>query len=176
MKFLSFDLELNQAKTGAKIIEVGACIGDTVTCEILETYNCIVDPFEKLEQKIINLTGITQTEVEQGHSISQAYLGMKNMASKHGCMRMPLVWGTGDGNAIRSELPKEIKWIFGRRELDVKAVYQAYQVANDGEIQAGLNNAMENLGLNFQGKIHRATNDAVNTFFIFCELLQRFGT
>lgn len=175
MRFLSFDLELNQASTGAKIIEIGACIGDTDTKEILATYSCLVNPNEKLEECIVQLTGITQGDVDGGSTIAKAYLGMEAMASKYDCLRMPLVWGIGDGHALRAELPKEITWNFGRRELDVKAVFQAFQVARSSKINLGLKNSMKKLGLDFQGKTHRAQDDALNTFLIFCELLNRWG-
>lgn len=174
MKFLSFDLELNQASTGAKIIEIGACIGETVHKEILATYSCLVNPNEALEPQIIALTGITQEEVNQGKTIEEAYLGMEQFAHNYGCVRIPLVWGCGDGHALRTELPKNIKWNFSRRELDVKALYQSYQVAVGGKLEAGLSKAMQKIGLSFQGKQHRAKDDAINTFLIFCELLQRF--
>ena len=39
MKILSFDLELNQDPSGAKIIEIGACIGETSTSEVLEVFS-----------------------------------------------------------------------------------------------------------------------------------------
>jgi len=174
MKFLSFDLELNQASTGAKIIEVGACVGETNNGKILSTYSCLVNPYEILEPKIIALTGITQAEVDIGKSIVEAYLGMEELARCYNCLHMPLVWGCGDGYALRLELPKDIKWYFSRRELDVKAVYQSYQIANGGKIEAGLNKAMDKINLIFQGKIHRAKDDAINTFLIFCELLKKF--
>jgi inhibitor of KinA sporulation pathway (predicted exonuclease) len=174
MKFLSFDLELNQASTGAKIIEVGACIGETDRREVLTTYSCLVNPHEILEPTIIALTGITQEEVYTGKTIEEAYLGMEKLANYYDCLRMPLVWGCGDGYALRAELSKDTKWNFSRRELDVKAIFQAYQVAIGGKLEAGLSKAMRKVGLTFQGKKHRAKDDAVNTFLIFCELLQKF--
>ena len=174
MNFLSFDLELNQDPTGAKIIEIGACIGDTKTREIIAQYSAFVDPHEILQEHIIKLTGITQSDVDNAGTLLEAYVGMCKMAELHECARMPVVWGCGDGHALRQELPKDTKWLFGRRELDVKALYQSYQVAVEGKLQAGLAKAMTKLGLQFAGKKHRAVDDAINTFLIFCELIGRF--
>jgi sporulation inhibitor KapD len=174
MKILALDLELNQDPNGAKIIEVGACCGDTTTGEVLEKYSAFVNPNETLQDFIITLTGITQADVDSAGTILEAYQGMELMAGKYDCQRMPLVWGMGDGHALRRELPKECPWNFGRRELDVKAVFQAYQMAKGEKIQAGLAKAMTKLGLNFIGKKHRAVDDAVNTFLIYCNLLKRF--
>jgi len=38
MNILSFDLELNQASSGAKIIEIGACVGNLKNREIIDSY------------------------------------------------------------------------------------------------------------------------------------------
>ncbi len=174
MKILSFDLELNQDPSGAKIIEVGACIGDLATFQIVERYSAFVNPHQKLVDAIITLTSITQQQVDAGTSITEAYQGMEAMAKRHDCLTLPLVWGGGDGQAIRQELPEDVKWSFGRRELDVKAVFQAYQMAKGEKVQAGLAKALTRLGLAFQGRKHRADDDAINTFWIYCELLKRF--
>jgi inhibitor of KinA sporulation pathway (predicted exonuclease) len=176
MKILSLDLELNQAVSGAKIIEIGACIGDLATGEIVEKYSKFVNPEELLVDFIIKLTSITQEEVDQAGTLVDAYLGMEDMARRHECMHLPLVWGIGDGAAIRKELPLGVKWNFGRRELDVKAVFQSYQMASGGKVQAGLAKAMTHLDVNFIGRKHRADDDAVNTFIIFRELIKRFKT
>jgi inhibitor of KinA sporulation pathway (predicted exonuclease) len=174
MKILALDLELNQDPSGAKIIEIGACVGETTTREILEDYSAFVNPHQTLLDEIIKLTSITQADVDAAGNIEEAYLGMVRMAKKHDCARMPIVWGMGDCHAIRKELPKEVSWEFGRRELDVKALFQAYQIAHNGKVQAGLAKALTRLGLNFSGKKHRAIDDAKNTFIIFCELINKF--
>lgn len=175
MKILSFDLELNQDPQGAKIIEVGACVGDVNTGEIVDQYFAFVNPQEQLTEFIIKLTSITQEQVDTAGTIDAAYLGMEAMAKKHDCCSMPIVWGGGDGHALRKELSSNIKWSFGRRELDVKAVFQAYQMAHDAKIQAGLAKALTRLGLNFKGRKHRAIDDAINTFHIYVTLLKKFS-
>lgn len=174
MKILSLDLELNQAPSGAKIIELGACIGDLQTGTVIERYSAFVNPHEPLEEMIIKLTTITQAQVDAAGTIEEAYLGMVAMAKQHDCLRMPLVWGAGDTDAIKKELPPACTWKFGRRELDAKTIFQAYQLALEGKVQSGLSKAMSRLGLQFAGTKHRAIDDAINTFLIFCELLKRF--
>lgn len=174
MKILSFDLELNQAKSGPKIIEIGSCVGDTQTKEIIDEFQAIINPNEILERKIIELTGISQEMVDNGISLINAYTNMINMAEKHGCQKMPLTWGCGDLPALKSELPENAKRYFGHRELDAKTVYQSYQIAKEGKVQSGLSKSMKKLGLNFIGTQHRALDDAKNTFFIYMELIDKF--
>ncbi len=174
VKILSFDLELNQAISGAKIIEIGACVGNPETREIIEEYTAIVNPHEQLEEKIIALTGITQDMVDNGVTLLDAYEGMIKMAIRHDCLRMPLTWGCGDLPDLKTELPSRATRFFGRRELDAKTLYQSYQIAKNDKIQSGLAKSMTKLGLNFKGTKHRATDDAKNTFVIFCALLDNF--
>lgn len=174
MKILALDLELNQDPTGSKIIEIGACIGEIQTGDILETYSAFVNPEQPLQEFIIQLTGISQEAVNNAGSLESAYLGMVELAKRHSCLTMPLVWGIGDGEAIRKELPKDCQWQFGRRELDVKAVFQAYQMSKGEKVQAGLAKALTRLNLTFKGKKHRAIDDAINTFVIYHELLKHF--
>lgn len=174
MNILALDLELNQNPAGAKIIEIGACCGNTETGEVLEKYSAFVNPNETLEDFIIKLTSITQAQVDAAGTILDAYQGMVNMAKQYDCLHMPLVWGMGDGHALRRELPETCQWNFGRRELDVKAIFQAYQMAKGEKIQAGLAKAMTKLGLQFNGTKHRAVDDAVNTFRIYINLIRRF--
>lgn len=174
MKILSFDLELNQDPKGAKIIEIGACVGDVNTGEVLESYFAFVNPHELLLDHIIKLTSITQAQVDSAGSIEAAYHGMEALAKKYDCCRMPIVWGAGDGHALRQELPSQVSWSFGRRELDVKAVFQAYQMAQGAKVQAGLAKAMTHLDLAFKGRKHRAVDDAINTFSIYYALLKKF--
>lgn len=174
MKILSLDLELNQATSGAKIIEIGACVGDLNTSSIIERYTAFVNPHEQLLDTIIQLTSITQEQVDNAGTIEDAYAGMVAMAKRHACLRMPIVWGMGDGPAIRRELPSTCKWKFGRRELDVKALFQSYQMAKGNKVHAELSTAMTHLGLSFTGRQHRADDDAINTFIIFSELIKKF--
>lgn len=175
MKILSLDLELNQdPSSGPKIIEIGACVGNISTGEIVESYSAFVNPKQKLLNHIIKLTSITQEQVDTGHTLEEAYLGMEELARKHDCLTMPIVWGAGDGHALRQELSTHIEWAFGKRELDVKAVFQAYQMAFAQKVQAGLAKAMTRLELAFKGKKHRAVDDAMNTFIIYCALLKKF--
>ena len=175
MKILSLDLELNQdPSSGPKIIEIGACVGDIFTGEVIESYSAFVNPQQKLLSIIVKLTSITQEQVDAGGTLAEAYLGMEALARKHDCLSIPIVWGAGDGYALRQELPAHIEWAFGKRELDVKAVFQAYQMAFNQKVQAGLAKAMTRLGLVFKGKKHRAVDDAINTFIIYCALLKKF--
>jgi inhibitor of KinA sporulation pathway (predicted exonuclease) len=188
MKILSFDLECNQP--GAKIIELGWCIGDTNTRELIDIQSIIVNPKERLLPKIVEMTGITQKDVDNGvSSVAEAYLKMEEAAKKYGCLTTPIQWGAGDGFELRYQMlgshnyiadritnnqDSTLMWNFGGREIDVKAVYQSYQIAIGSKFKGGLMVATKALGLNFLGIPHRAKADATNTFLVYCELLARY--
>jgi DNA polymerase-3 subunit alpha (Gram-positive type) len=175
-QILSFDLELNQdPTTGPKIIEIGACIGNVHTGKIEESYTQFVNPEQPLQESIIKLTSITQADVDNGVSLDDAYVGMVRLAKKYSCVTLPIVWGGGDGIALRKEL-KNTKWHFGRRELDVKSLFQAHQLAKGETIRCGLDDSLQKLNMQFAGTIHRAIDDAINTFHIFYKLISFFRT
>ncbi len=174
MNILSFDLELNQDPSGPKIIEIGACVGSLDTGTVLESYSAFVNPHQPITEFITQLTSITQADVDNAGSVEEAYQGMITLAKRYDCLTLPIVWGGGDGRAIRAELPPGVEWLLGRRELDVESVFQAYQMAKGEKVQAGLSKAMTRLDLQFKGKKHRADQDAINTFVIYWTLLKHF--
>jgi inhibitor of KinA sporulation pathway (predicted exonuclease) len=172
----SLDLELN--KSGNKttsIIQIGAIVGNLSTGEILERVNLIVNPQEPLDPFIIKLTGITQEQVDSGIPLKEAYSILSNVHTKHGSLRNCVTWGGGDNQELRSQLGlNEQNFIFGRRWIDVKTIYQSYRMSQDMKIQAGLKKACHNMGLLFKGPAHDALQDAENTFNLYIHLLKKF--
>lgn len=183
MKVLCFDLELNQPSN--KIIQIGWCVGETNNGNIYVRKDMHVNPHEELSDFIKKLTGITQEQVELGYPLDHVYRVMCQDHKAMGCFVNPAVWGTGDSYTLRKQLQDEsrlytqieyddAKWPLGRRTIDVKTLYQAYRTANNQGLSSGLAKSMRNLGLQFEGKKHSAQADAVNTFRVYCKLLDYF--
>jgi inhibitor of KinA sporulation pathway (predicted exonuclease) len=175
MNFISLDLEMN--KPSNKIIMLGACVGCLETGEILETLRCYIKIDEPIDPFINTLTNISDHQIQTlGVSLLEAYGLLKNLYTKHSCHKSPIQWGEGDSRKLKEDLIKEgmnpSDWIFGWRVFDVKTVYQAYCMANQMKLQAGLAKAMTKIGLNFVGTKHDGMDDAVNTFRTFIELLK----
>ena len=101
MKITSLDLELNQPS--GKIIQIGACVGDTKTGEVIKTYCCDIRIDEILEPRIIKLTGITQERVDAGKDIFQSYLELASMHKEHQCFINPITWGGGDSIYLKQQ-------------------------------------------------------------------------
>ncbi len=171
MKLLSLDLEMNQPS--GTIIQVGVAVGDIYTGEVVDWMSTYIKCNEQLNPEIIQLTGVTQENVNNGVSLLDAYSEVKRMHDKYNCFRNALTWGGGDTQELWKQLGQPKDWCLGRRWLDTKTVFQAYCTANDIKAQSGLAKSMTKLGLRFQGRKHDAKDDAVNTFRIYRELVLR---
>ena len=115
----SIDLEMNPGKY--EIIQVGACVGNLYTGEILAKESCIVkiktplhdydEPAKRLCD-ITKLTGIKQEMVDNGMSLYEAYEivrkihdGVYTLNGKQvRPFRNPLTWGGGDSLELLNEL------------------------------------------------------------------------
>jgi inhibitor of KinA sporulation pathway (predicted exonuclease) len=184
MKFLSLDLEM--LPPSMKIIQVGACIGDLATGEIVETLRAYVKIDEPLSEFITSLTGITDARLhEEGTSLLDAYNKLLEMANRYKD-RFPAIlqWGSGDAYTLKKQLLErpiltdgnaELVWPFGRGgELDAKKLFQTYQISRGASYRSGLSKSMNRLGLQFKGRKHDGLDDAINTFTIFHHLVGKF--
>jgi inhibitor of KinA sporulation pathway (predicted exonuclease) len=188
MKFLSIDLEQNQPS--GKIIQIGACVGDTMTGEVIETLSAFVKIDEPIHRgpsvDIQKLTGISdELLAEQGTSLIDAYRKLLALENKYPD-RMPAVvqWGGGDTWELKKQLTtaydqiiigKTFEWPFGGAYFDVKKLYQAHRIAHGKSYASGLGKSMGRMGLQFKGQAHDALTDAINTFHLFNYLLKQFN-
>jgi inhibitor of KinA sporulation pathway (predicted exonuclease) len=173
-KFISLDLEMNQ--NSGKIIQIGAVVGDLISGEIFEEIRLYVNPGEPLNPFIVNLTGITEEDIlEKGSTLEEAYTKLSALRDRHNCYRNAIVWGGGDSEALRQQLNlNHDNFLFGRRWLDIKTIFQMYSMSQGLKLQAGLAKAMVRMGLQFKGKKHDALDDARNTFILGSFLLKKF--
>lgn len=171
INLLSLDLEMNQPS--GKIIQVGYCIGNLNTGEILKKVSLFRNPNEELSPFIKSLTGITQDEVDSGECLLDIYSQIKDDHKAFNCFRNCLTWGGGDSDYLRKELGlmNTDVFVFGRRWLDVKTLFVSRCFAKDERHQSGLGKALTRVGLKFEGRKHNAMDDAVNTFRMYRYLL-----
>ena len=175
---VALDLEFNQPS--GKIIQIGAVLGNSLTGEIVDEFSCMVNPLETLSPAIIELTGISQDQVDSGVSLTTGYNLLQQWltpSKKHRVMN-PLTWGGGDSIALLKELNDptlEETFIFGRRWLDTKTLYTAWAIQNRKDFIGGLEKSTRRVGLNFEGRPHNALTDARNTFHMWMRLSQKFN-
>lgn len=171
--FTVLDLELNQPSN--KIIQIGAIVGDVYTGQVLEQFCADINPEETLNPVIIQLTGITQEQVDQGCTLLAGYQALVGLHRAHNSFMNPIVWGGGDTVLLGQQLAalgKPYEWVFGRRWIDAKTLYIAKRIQDRDPLQGGLKKACHRLGLKFEGPAHNALQDSVNTFKIFRKLLE----
>lgn len=170
---VSLDLELNkQGNHTTSIIQIGLCIFNINTRVLIDNACLYVNSRETLNPFIVNLTGITQTQHDNGISLLDAYSQVKSICNRYGALRM-VTWGSGDHETLKKQLNIEHpEWIFGRGYWDTKKLYQSYRLANQLSIQSGLSKSMAKMGLQFKGRKHNAKDDAINTALMFMRMLE----
>lgn len=173
--FMAFDLECNQPSKS--IIQVGIVVGNLKSGEILDKEQWNINVDEEISDYITNLTGITQTDVDNGEFIGTVYDNICHIRDYYQCFRNPIVWGGQDCSHFRQEMniKDEEPFVFGFREIDAKTLYVSWRFKTGTTYQAGLGKALVKMGLEFQGKKHTAMDDAYNTFIIYRKLLEKFG-
>lgn len=171
--FTSLDLEMNQPSE--KIIQIGACIGNITTGAILDKISIFVDPGEPIAPFITELTKIRDEDVRNAGTLEEAYRKLQKMHENYGAFVNPITWGGGDSKELLQQMQKENPhfegWCFGRRWIDTKTLFVSWRFANGQPIQGGLARSMTKVGLAFQGQKHNATDDAINTFRMYCSML-----
>lgn len=174
--YVALDLEMNQPS--GRIIQVGAVVGDMQTGSCVTRFECLVNPGESLEPRIAQLCGIHADALARAGTIAQAYDLLSAWLLPYAQTRQlnALTWGGGDTSTLRSELGlDDERWLFGRRWIDVKTVFIAWQNARGLTGVGGLARSMGRMGLAFQGRKHYATDDAWNTFRMYFKLLHEFS-
>lgn len=170
----SIDIEFNQPSE--KIISVGGVIGELPSGQILEEFEYFIKIDEPISDFIVKLTDITNEITDQGITLQEAYQNLRDLRAKYNFVRNPLTWGGGDSLAIKNALGiSDREFLFGRRWIDVKTIYQTWRLSQGLKVQAGLAKAMAKSGLQFQGTKHHAKDDARNTFLFYKFLLTKFN-
>lgn len=191
MKRLTIDLELNTDGTSPteEIIQLGYTIFDTETGE-MKTGGDYVTISKPLYPFIIQLTGIKQRDIDnQGVTLQQAYTNMVQFCRDNDLTFWQIVqWGSGDDKELKEQLGTDCEWNFGRSDCNLKAMYQAYAIANGKKRSGGLKTVLKACRLNFdpfievvsvdgatrQRGAHDARADAQNTAKLYLWLNKRF--
>jgi hypothetical protein len=191
---MAIDLEMNQPS--CKIIELGYCVGNYETGEILEQGTTLIDPGEPLKRADPNIkfdldipelcniwraadgeTNIKRRRIIPiGASLVDAHRQVVSVHEKHNCLANLVTWGGGDTETYNQQAriafgnkQEFYHWPFGRRYIDVKTLALEILRAQGQRPAGGLSKTMLKFGLAFQGRKHQAVDDAVNTFLLFAE-------
>jgi inhibitor of KinA sporulation pathway (predicted exonuclease) len=178
--YISLDLELNNSPDGStpnpKIIEIGVAIGswDSYSEQTIISKNWLIDPKEPIYPFITQLTGITDQEIAQKAVSPQTVANeLAQLIKTHNAFVNPVVWGVGDSQKLKSFFKDHnIHFpFFGRRDIDIKTWYVMHMITKSRKPNGGLKSALSEYKMTFNGKQHRAADDAKNTLQLFFKIL-----
>jgi inhibitor of KinA sporulation pathway (predicted exonuclease) len=200
MNRIALDLEYYATEEKAdptRIIQVGYCIFNVITGEVVYTGGDYVQIDIPLSNFITILTGITQKDVD--HKGVDIITAVDNMIAK--CeeynvgFHQFVTWGSGDGADLRNAYLKakglqdnpphqlfDTGWKFGTAELNTKVVYQAMQIQKGNKYRGGLKKSLMSVGVPWdlfvesdtkrQRSAHDARCDALNTANMYMYLFK----
>ncbi|MFF4974695.1 exonuclease domain-containing protein [Streptomyces sp. NPDC001083] len=161
-----------QPPSGAvsEIIEIGLTVVDLRAGERVGRHRLVVRPARSVVSDFCTeLTGLTQTEVDQGVSFAQA---CRTLAAEHGAGTRPWAsWGDYDRKQfVRQCRATGAGYPFGARHTNVKAVFTE---AHGLRRRPGMAEALRVVGLPLEGRHHRGDDDAWNIAALVLDLVGR---
>ncbi|WP_144537227.1 3'-5' exonuclease [Bacillus thuringiensis] len=177
MKYLLIiDLESTCFKQGAEprnffseIIEIGAVVLNTETFEIVEEYQTFVNPvlFPILSQYCLELTTISQDEVNHGKSIKDAMNEIASLYNKYDCVFAS--WGFYDKKQFKQVCKRfGVDYPFGDLHISLKHQHGTWTKQRP----MGMERALKLHRLPLEGIHHRGIDDARNISKIASHMIQ----
>jgi inhibitor of KinA sporulation pathway (predicted exonuclease) len=150
-----------------EIIEIGICILNSSTYEIVVSDSIIVNPFSEVSQFCTDLTTLTQADVNKGISLKDACeILQAQYLSKE---RSWASYGGYDKKQFEIECQnKGIDYPFSQEHINVKQLF-----ANTFNLrrQIGMASVLKKLDFPLEGTHHRGIDDAWNIAKILAVLL-----
>ncbi|MFG2478603.1 exonuclease domain-containing protein [Streptomyces fagopyri] len=154
----------------SEIIEIGLTVVDLRVGERVGRHRLLVRPARSVVSAFCtDLTGLTQDEVEQGVSFTDA---CRTLARDHRAgMRAWASWGDYDRNQfVRQCRATGAVYPFGARHANVKTLFtEAHRLRG----RPGMAEALRVVGLPLEGRHHRGDDDAWNIAGLVLDLAGR---
>ncbi|MFF4243653.1 exonuclease domain-containing protein [Streptomyces sp. NPDC001822] len=154
----------------SEIIEIGLTVVDLATAERLTRHQILVRPARStVSQFCTELTGLTQSEVDEGVSFAAA---CRLLAAGHHAGSRPWAsWGDYDRNQFTRQCQATgTPYPFGRHHTNAKAAFtEAYGLRK----RPGMARALEIAGRRLEGRHHRGADDAWNIAALVLHLSER---
>lgn len=164
--FIVFDIERNfrpyKSEDPSEIVDIGAVKIEASTMKVIGEFSELVKPGARLTRHTTKLTGITKKDLIAVEKFPQIIEKFVQFIGENSIF---VTWGKEDYRFLSHdctlhsvECPRMDK----ERRIDLqKFVFQAYEELF--EHTPSLQSAVEQLGLTWEGKQHRALADAENT-------------
>jgi len=159
-----------QGDQPSEVIEIGLCVLDTKTLDISRKTSYIIRPkYSKISEFCTELTGHTWDSVKTGMPFGDA---CNKVAKKFGTKnRVWASWGDYDRIHVQEECEaKGAKYPFGISHINLAAMFNIFMGLTSGGVS--VENALKKLGMEFDGRQHRADDDAYNTARVFRALIE----
>jgi inhibitor of KinA sporulation pathway (predicted exonuclease) len=158
-----------------EIIEIGACMVDSTTYEIVDEISIFVRPVRNpiLTPFCKKLTSITQEQVDLGVIYETAINVFKSWLSKYEDYVF-CSWGAYDKRQIKTDCEFHgVKYPFDSEDhINLKQEFSNHFGIKKG---FGMAKALDRLGMVFQGTPHRGIDDTKNTAYIIKKVLTEFA-
>jgi len=166
-----FDLELTCWERGEygdrvpEVIEIGAVKLDILSGQIVSTFSTLVKPRMNpvLSEYCTNLTGIKQTDLKGVGQFPEAYAQFMNWVGTHH-KHVLVAWGRDWDDLTRDCKLHEIPIRHTHETMNANTLF------NLKYPRVGLDKALNLLGQTFEGRRHRALDDAQATANVLLEV------
>lgn len=154
-----------------EVIEIGLCVVNVAGKSIIHRQNIIVRPANSdISGFCTEITGLTNEVVNSADAVpfKLAHKMVRDMSEQHQASIMAS-WGPNDRGYMKSDCEFHgMDYPFPDEGMNVqKAFRKAMKMKHDMSV----NKAIELLGLQFEGKQHRAGDDAYNTAVILSHII-----
>lgn len=173
-RILVFDLELScwlgKPPEGMRsdIIEIGFCILDMSTTGITDRNSLIIKPANSnISDFCAGLTGISQKMVDRdGIPLKEACDILRGYAER---TNLSAAWGKVDSKALKKDcLHYEVEYPLKSKHSNAQHTFKTKLGRKD---ETSVKKALVHLGRKFDGRQHRAVDDAYNTALILSDIL-----
>lgn len=162
MRFVVTDLEFNQPSRS--IIQIGAVVLDLQTGEIEPLFDEIVDPDEKIDPFIDDLTGISDADCQEAEPLEQVLSRFWHEVCHSHTGKKMAAWG--DDVEILVDVSDDFRENTPKVDaFDFKQYVKLFRFMGGKSSRSGcgLANVVESLDLEFEGQQHDAYDDAYMT-------------
>lgn len=175
MQYIILDVECNSSRWDSnhmeEIIDIAAYKVSSEDLKIIDSFQSLVKPVNKLTKFSTKLTGLTENDLLSAPSFQTVYKDLINFLGEDYCF---VSWGKEDYRflAINCEF-HQLDKIDCSNQIDVQAIL-LYGMSDVFQNPPGLKSALETLELQWEGEAHRALTDSFNTLKVFRYVFDKF--
>jgi len=165
-----------------EIIEFPTVLIDVATLKTVDEFRTFVKPVlnPQLTPFCTELTGITQDQVDEGQTITEAMAAYGAWCVSHGLTPENTLFVTCGDWDLNRMLPEQLKYDHCKMEIDPIFhkwcnIKKAFCELRGGGRPGGMTAMLSSLGLPLVGRHHSGIDDCRNIASILCKLVEEHG-